>query len=323
MKLDLLLDMAAFRQETGEPVRCPALERLLVRGDFAPPPGTSFQACLLGCFNVPAADPPLAALTLLADGMAPEKYYWLRADPVCLQATQTRLLLAPLPEDDLSAEAARALAARIHPHIAAAGHELIVRHPQRWYIRCERAQRLHTQSPLAASGLLTEDRMPCGEDGPFWRRLMTESQMLLYQHEVNDEREAQGKLPVNGIWLWGGGCMRPVTESRYAYVYSDELLAQGLARAASAPARPAPPRMEAVFEEADRQGDVLVACRALPQELGPDALARAWISPLIAQLRHGALAELRVLIADDTRPTSARVVRRAHLRRFWRRAQPL
>ncbi|MBB5204281.1 hypothetical protein HNQ51_001595 [Inhella inkyongensis] len=37
------------------------------------------------------------------------------------------------------------------------------------------------------------------------RRLQNEAQMLLHDHPVNQAREAQGRLRVNSVWLWGSG----------------------------------------------------------------------------------------------------------------------
>ncbi len=44
--------------------------------------------------------------------------------------------------------------------------------------------------------------LPDGEDSGQLRRLMTELQMLLHAHPVNEERERLGKLPVNSLWFW-------------------------------------------------------------------------------------------------------------------------
>ncbi len=38
-----------------------------------------------------------------------------------------------------------------------------------------------------------------------WYRLLNELQMFLHQHRVNAERAAEGLLPINSLWFWGGG----------------------------------------------------------------------------------------------------------------------
>jgi len=322
MHVDLLLDMVAKEAPTGLPRRAPALETLVARGDHSPCAASSFPECLLECFDVPTQDAPVAAITLLGDGKDPGLHYWLRADPVSLQATRTRLMLAPLAEDELSTEEARTLAAALTPHLAATGHELLVCHPQRWYIRCPSSQRLHTEPPLAAAGLLTEDRMPSGEDGPSWRRLMTEAQMLLHEHPVNEARAASGKLAVTGIWPWGGGILPTVAPSRYTDVYSDDPLARGLARASGATVHDSPRDTKNVLERSGRQSIVLVADATMASGSDMTRFDAAWMSPLKEAITHGALSGLRLLLVCETGVVS-RTVQRSHLRRFWRRARPL
>ncbi len=321
MKIDLLLDVAAFEGGTGEPVRMPALEMLVARGDPMPCSARSLQESLLELFQVPRTEPPIAALTLLGDGGTPGDQYWLRADPVCLQATRTRLLLAPLPAGDVDEEEARELVAALQPHLATSGHELLACRAQRWYIRCAEPPRLHTEPPLAEGGLLTEDRLPSGEDGAFWRRLMTEAQMLLHEHAVNKAREARGKLPVNAVWLWGGGRLQELAPSLYTKVYGDDPLVRGLARAASDFA-PLPAAADAVLADATDASELLVVPTPPESDETPEAFDTRWIAPLSRALHAGRLRELRLLLIDAA-GSRQRSLHRAHLRRFWRRARPL
>ena len=43
-----------------------------------------------------------------------------------------------------------------------------------------------------------------------WYRLLNEIQMFLHQHPVNQRRVAQGMLPINSLWCWGGGPNRSI-----------------------------------------------------------------------------------------------------------------
>ncbi len=49
------------------------------------------------------------------------------------------------------------------------------------------------------------DHMPKGEGADRIIKLMSDSQMFLKGHPVNERRERQGHLPANSIWLWGQG----------------------------------------------------------------------------------------------------------------------
>ena len=321
MKVDLLLDITAPEGNAEAPARLPALEKLIARGDPFALVAESLSERLLALFGVPLESAPMAALTLLGDGVEPGESYWLRADPVCLHPTRTRLMCTPLPEGDLDDDEAQALATALRPHIATSGHELLIAHPQRWYVRCPALPKLHTSPPLAATGLLTEDRLPSGPDGPFWRRLMTEAQMLLSSAPVNSVREASGKLPVNGIWPWGGGCAHAVAATPYTHVVSDDPLALGLARAARSVVVPVAESIEPVLASLPASSELLVVVGGRAAASDPAQLDADRIAPLLRSLGTGRLDELRIMSTDRDRPLG-RSLRRMHLRRFWRRPQP-
>ena len=56
-----------------------------------------------------------------------------------------------------------------------------------------------------------------------WYRLLNEIQMYLYQHPVNQRRQAQGMLPINSLWCWGGGPARSV-RGHYNWYCEDMIL---------------------------------------------------------------------------------------------------
>jgi hypothetical protein len=79
--------------------------------------------------------------------------------------------------------------------------------------------------PLSqAAGRNVRGLLPKGAEAARWHRVFNEIQMLLFAHPVNEAREARGELPVNSLWLWGGGVNAPL-QKPYASVSSDEVLA--------------------------------------------------------------------------------------------------
>ena len=58
-----------------------------------------------------------------------------------------------------------------------------------------------------------------------WYRLFNEIQMYLHQHPLNQERQAQGKLPINSLWAWGSGSL-PKASSEMVCFCDDPLLAK-------------------------------------------------------------------------------------------------
>src|SRR5258706_98729 len=79
-----------------------------------------------------------------------------------------------------------------------------------------------TRGPAAALGKPLLAFMPSGTDAARWQRWQNETQMLLFEHPVNVAREAAGRAPVNGVWVWGGGePVKAPAHPRIAAPYSD------------------------------------------------------------------------------------------------------
>ena len=53
-----------------------------------------------------------------------------------------------------------------------------------------------------------------------WRRVLNEVQMVWHEHPINESRQAEGLLPINGLWLYGGAHGWPaLTAERNASLY--------------------------------------------------------------------------------------------------------
>ena len=59
---------------------------------------------------------------------------------------------------------------------------------------------------------------------------MNEVQMLWHTHDVNLEREQRGHLQASSVWMWGCGSLPTASNVKFTHVYSDNLVATGLAR---------------------------------------------------------------------------------------------
>jgi len=59
-----------------------------------------------------------------------------------------------------------------------------------------------------------------------WYKLMNEMQMFMHQHEINRNRLELGLLPINSLWVWGGGNLSKLTTKTIDWYSDDELLKQ-------------------------------------------------------------------------------------------------
>src|SRR5256885_4601301 len=182
-----------------------AAETLIARGRRRRRALVSPEAWLFGRFGMARQrDWPVAPYTLLADGGAPERHHWMRADPVHLQVGRDSLGLADSASFDVSRAESEALVEALNRHF---GQTMLFHplQPARWYVRLQKTPDMQTTPAAAARGAALDEKLPSGPDAMRFHALMNEAQMLLHEHPVNAEREARGEPALNSIWFWGGG----------------------------------------------------------------------------------------------------------------------
>jgi len=81
--------------------------------------------------------------------------------------------------------------------------------PLRWYAAHESLATLRCASLDRVIGRNVDAWLQADPAARMFRRLQNEVQMLLYEHPVNDLRQAHGQLPVNSFWLSGCGVAQP------------------------------------------------------------------------------------------------------------------
>jgi hypothetical protein len=315
----------------------PALSRLLAKGrasvDPQPEEAGSSLAWLCRRFGVEKqGDWPAAPYSLIADGGEPGKDYWLRADPVHLRLEGNRLVLADSGAFALTQPEAERLADSLNTHFSTDGLAFYPLRPDRWYLRLGCAPQLET-TPLAyAAGRSVDALLPRGAEASTWRARLNEVQMLLHGHEVNEAREAAGELPINSVWLWGGGMLSHAAPNALTALWTTDACAAGLAQTARVAARTLPAGAAELLRSGADTGVHLIQFDALrtPAQYG-DALAwrsamahleREWFAPLLEALRRERIGMLS-LHALGPEGTLSVESTRGDLRRFWRRVKPL
>lgn len=179
---------------------------------YAASPAFEFRgiaAALIGALGAPV-ETPIAPFALLGAGIDPGADYVMSADPVFLAADRDNVVLMQRV-DDLTTDAASALAATLNRHFDADGVHFLLARPDAWFVRCANAPEITTTPFDAAHRRGLYPNLPRGADGGTWKRWQNEIGMLLHEHPVNVEREANGSVPVNGVWFWGGGRLADVS----------------------------------------------------------------------------------------------------------------
>lgn len=323
-------------------LRLPALEKMLARGASTGSARTdvtgSARTGVLGLplenhlcelFGMPCQpDAPIAPVSAAFDGLG--EGCWLRADPVHLRLQRDQLVL--LPDVEAGAGEAGQLCAVLNEYFAGQGMEFFAPHPQRWYVRVDRLPDIETVPLSQAAGRNVHGLLPKGKEAARWHRVFNEIQMLLFAHPVNEAREARGELPVNSLWLWGGGDgdggAATILQKTCDCVSSDEVLAGMFAAVADIPFSGWPKQWRNE-ENGDRQLLVWTGLRSALQrgdlETWRTALQEfetGYAQPLWQALRTGKIAQVQLDVfgRDHAR---CLLLTRADAWAFWRRARPL
>jgi hypothetical protein len=234
-----------------------------------------------------AATAPLAAL---GAGVDPATAYVLRADPVTFVAGRDDVLLAGRV-DDMAMDDATTLVAMLNRHFASDGVTFHAPRADAWFVTA------HAEVPVETDALRANEpigpRLPRGAHGATWRRWLSEMQMLLHEHPVNQRREAAGLAPVTGIWVSAGGTLpagfAAPEISIHAAASRTADVATGFARLARVPVA-APP---AGFDALARDRDALIVLSSFD-----DRVARDWLSPAVAALERGTIDRLTAIAGE-------------------------
>ena len=311
----------------------PDLQWLFARGALHGSPGLSLEAWLLKRFGCDTTL-PVASLSLRADGGAPTGAYWLRADPVYLQAQRDQLTLVDGALLAITASEADTLTTTLNQHFAPEQLHFIPAHPTRWYIACDTAPELMTQPLPAVAGKSINASLPSGAHGLHWNKIATEIQMLLHDHPVNQARETQAQPPINSVWFWGGGVCPSLDVPLVAaeQMWANDALARGLALAANQSPQALPLNFDAFMAQAKGSGAHCVLWDDLRRAAwyGDHAAWRAgltrleadWIKPLCHALRRGIVSEV-TLHAISAQGCLTVTIQRSARWRFWRRIKTL
>jgi hypothetical protein len=313
---------------SGVDLAVPGIELVLAKADRTSAAGRNYLSTLYSLFGYPEstdADLPEGAVCYLAETGAVEDCCFMRADPVHLRPDRDRLLLFDSGHLGIRSEEAEAISEAFNRHFAAEGIRLLIPHPERWYLQLEQCPGLRTSCLTEVVGHHIESFMPGGKDARIWRQRLNETQMLLFQSEVNRQREETGALTINAIWFSGSGRLPVHSPSVGFNVIADELNALGLAKLAGLPSLRLS-AADAVNWPAET-ASMMVWMDLLTPVLHADPLA--WAQAM--QLVEGRMQELveRMRLQGQScleiYPCNgeAYTLKPSNLRRFWRRRRKL
>lgn len=270
--------------------------------------------------------PPVAAISYREDFGTPPPGWCLRADPVHLRTDTSGLILFDASSFPLAADEAQALTDTLTAHLTEDNLRLVCRHPRRWYLLCDRPQRLATQPLPAVRGTRVSAMPYGGEDAAPWMGRINELQMLMHSHPVNRDRAERGEPAVNSVWLWGGGDAQPPHNPSCTRLAGGNLFARGIARQSGVPITDLPENASILSDTSVDSENLLVileACRdaAAYEDIAVwqtalERLERDWFAPLLKALKQRRIDSLKLYALNGR---CYRLTRR-QLLTFWKGA---
>ena len=269
-----------------------SLAKLLARADKFQSEQKGFYPELAALFGLQSASSvPSAALSLLGQKRELGEGCWFHADPVNLQADMDHAILRDSASLDLRPDEAAALIKEVNEHFSEDGIRLIATDENHWFLNIKGHAGIETTALHDVIGCNINFYLPKGEDEKFWQKFLNEVQMLFHTSDVNQQREKSGLLPVNGLWLWGGGELPEIGAPFEQNVYANHMLAKGLAIMHDAKYSSVN-NVESLFDMIDENTPSLVVLEGIftlacygdmsAWQEALDALFEKWIEPLVS-----------------------------------------
>ena len=262
----------------GDGLDSPLLSRLLTRADNF----SVIQDWRADALGLDAAAAPLALLA--AKGVLSGGWVCF-ATPVHYTAEMSNVRLRQDGILRLSEADALAMAADFNQVWHDAGVSMMVGRFADLFCLFDVPLQVTTQDPERVLGQPIEEFLPTGPDAARLRRLMSETEMWLFER-------ARPAL-ANGLWLWGGGAARTSPDLPNLKTAGEDALFN-------------------YFRGDVSQGGIVSAPE--PQSAEWPAAQIRWLEPAVVALKSGHLDQLTLCAADRSFRVTA-----ANLRRFWRR----
>ncbi len=240
---------------------------------------------------------------------------WIAAaDPVYLEPRLDHLCLHALSGSMIPPSDLKPMFDHLQDTLAAGRRYAFARLGSRGYLRADQPISTARVPPYVVDQQPPGEFLPTGECANLHRNILSEIEMALHEHPVNLRRVAEGKPPVNSLWLWGGGMAPEKTRRPQPPLFADDALLCGYWESATAGSNAWPGSL-AACAEASSHGFVAIA----PADDASGEILRGYLEELHALLKAERLARLVLLFRDGVRAD----VRPRHRLRFWRRDDAL
>ena len=192
--------------------------------------GLSFEAMLFKLLTfAPEERPPYAAISAIGNDFAGDQGWWLRVDPVELLVDAGNICLVGRDHLRLEDSEANQLMASLNSLLKEDNLLLHAGTPQEWYLHLPAAPLIATYPLYEVIAKDIRAYLPFGAEQKWWHKLFTELQMLLFNHDVNLQRQSQNKPIINSVWPWGEGeITKPYPLVQFNGIWTDSFFVKGM-----------------------------------------------------------------------------------------------
>jgi len=178
---------------------------------------------------------PSAALTLLArDEYNDNERHVMCADPVHLQADLDHAILSSSVDLNIKEHEASELCNILNNHFA---QDDIVFHQlnkDEWLVSSSNKIEMSSTPLSQAVARNVNFILPKGKGSDYWKKILTEAQMLMYSSDVNSDRESNGEQSINSVWFHGSGELlllnKTAENAKVSSICSNDTVLKGLAK---------------------------------------------------------------------------------------------
>jgi len=209
------------------------LNKVMARAELSFVDANNYFETQLHLIN-PQCELSLCQLSAEFDELNINDGFYYRADPVHFKAESDHALLMGSDLISPTLDEVSQLVDCFNAHFLEDGLSLCFTSESRWYLKSTRPLNLKFTPLDYALGRDIKHFMPAdigaGEDALWWRKILNEAQMLFFQHAVNERRESQGQLTINGLWIWDVNANPGQNEkSHVKQLFSDDVMSIALA----------------------------------------------------------------------------------------------
>lgn len=248
---------------------------------------------VLTALDLPYPEDGLAAMRIWGQTGDRPTVWIAAADPVYLEPRLDHLRMHALRGESMPTADLRVIFDYLQEKLAGQDRFGFARIGSHGYVRANRSLMTARSPAYVIDGQLPNDYLPSGDETGTYHRLRSEVEMALHDHELNLRRESDGQLPVNSLWLWGGGFAPEQAAQPHPPLFANDPLLKGYWLSNTGVVANWPESISACLDAS------IAGFVAMP---GAGESDMRWIEPCLVELRtalrSGRISRVHLLLAD-------------------------